>query len=232
MSGGVRGIQEERVAPSSSSNDGENVIQYHVDKPAQASSGSDPSTLEAQKATTLQADGETEGEAHSAFSKNEKRFIVFMISMASFFSPLSAQIYFPVMPTLVKNYHLTTALINLTITTYLILQGLAPSFIGTFADSGGRRPAYILAFTVYLAANIGLALQNSYAALMVLRCINGSGKRELHWTCVCGRYGGAGSWACHWRCFGEVSRLEKCFLVPGYHQWCLPGGVHDHDARD
>jgi hypothetical protein len=93
MSGGVREVQE-RVAPSSSSNDGENVIQYHVDKLAEASSGSDPSALEAQ-ATTLQADGETEGEAHSAFSKNEKRFIVFMITMASFFSPLSAQIYFP-----------------------------------------------------------------------------------------------------------------------------------------
>lgn len=175
MSGGVREIQEEGVAPSCSSNGGGNVIQYHVEKPAEASSGSDPSALEAQKAMTLEADGETDGGAHSAFSKKEKRFIVFMISMASFFSPLSAQIYFPVMPTLVENYHLTTALINLTITTYLILQGLAPSFIGTFADSGGRRPAYILAFTVYLAANIGLALQNSYVALMVLRCIQSAG---------------------------------------------------------
>lgn len=113
--------------------------------------------------------------AYSAFSQNAKHFIVFMVTMASFFSPLSGQIYYPVMPTLVHNYHLTTGLINLTITTYMILQGLAPSFMGTFADSGGRRPAYILAFTIYTAANIGLALQNSYAALMVLRCVQSAG---------------------------------------------------------
>ncbi|EAW10544.1 putative MFS transporter [Aspergillus clavatus NRRL 1] len=173
MSTGVREVQEGRAAASSSSNDGDNVIQYHhVDRPAEAASGSDPSALEAQKETTLQVDTE---QAHSAFTQNEKRFIILMISMASFFSPLSGQIYFPVMPTLVKNYHLTTALINLTITTYMILQGLAPSFMGTFADSGGRRPAYILAFAIYTAANIGLALQNSYVALMILRCVQSAG---------------------------------------------------------
>lgn len=115
------------------------------------------------------------GEFHSAFTRNTKLFIVTMISMASFFSPLSGQIYYPVMPTLVQNYHLSSALINLTITTYLILQGLAPSFMGTFADQCGRRPAYILAFAIYTAANFGLAFQNSYAALLVLRCLQSAG---------------------------------------------------------
>lgn len=39
----------------------------------------------------------------------------------------------------------------------------------------GRRPAYIIGFIIYIAANIGLALQNSYAALFVLRCIQSTG---------------------------------------------------------
>ncbi|KAJ5504353.1 hypothetical protein N7463_007227 [Penicillium fimorum] len=111
----------------------------------------------------------------SAFSKYEKLFIVVMVTFASFFSPLSGQLYYPIMPTLVRNYHLTPELINLTITTYMIFQGLAPSFMGTFADSGGRRPAYIISFAVYTAANIGLALQNSFAALLVLRCLQSAG---------------------------------------------------------
>lgn len=142
---------------------------------AAACGDSDPSAQEAQKETTPTAARQQEEEPHSAFSKHEKRFIVVMVTLASFFSPLSGQIYYPVMPTLVENYHLTTALVNLTITTYMILQGLAPSFMGTLADSGGRRPAYILAFTVYTAANIGLALQNSFAALLVLRCVQSAG---------------------------------------------------------
>ena len=55
------------------------------------------------------------------------------------------------------------------------MQGLAPTFIGTLSDDGGRRTAYITAFTIYAIANIGLALQNSYPALMVLRCVQSAG---------------------------------------------------------
>ena len=56
-----------------------------------------------------------------------------------------------------------------------IFQGLAPSVIGSLADSAGRRPAYTICFIIYIGANIGLALQNQYAALFVLRCIQSSG---------------------------------------------------------
>ncbi|KGO41425.1 Kynureninase [Penicillium expansum] len=58
---------------------------------------------------------------------------------------------------------------------FTIFQGLSPMFIGDFADKAGRRPAYIVCFTIYIAANIGLALQNNYAALFVLRCLQSAG---------------------------------------------------------
>lgn len=48
-------------------------------------------------------------------------------------------------------------------------------FLGSFADQTGRRPAYIICFVIYIASNIGLALQNNYAALIVLRCMQSSG---------------------------------------------------------
>ncbi|EXJ81370.1 hypothetical protein A1O3_07661 [Capronia epimyces CBS 606.96] len=112
---------------------------------------------------------------YTAFSNRAKWFIVIMTSMASFFSPLSGQIYFPVLPILSDNYHLSSSLINISITTYMIFQGITPSFMGTFSDASGRRPGYILAFAIYTGANIGLALQNSYAALLVLRCLQSAG---------------------------------------------------------
>lgn len=48
-------------------------------------------------------------------------------------------------------------------------------FLGSFADQTGRRPAYIICFIIYIASNIGLALQDSYAALIALRCLQSSG---------------------------------------------------------
>lgn len=58
---------------------------------------------------------------------------------------------------------------------YQIFQGLAPAFIGSFSDAEGRRPAYLICFIIYIAANIGLALQSDYAALLILRCVQSSG---------------------------------------------------------
>ncbi|OJJ51207.1 hypothetical protein ASPZODRAFT_56161 [Penicilliopsis zonata CBS 506.65] len=112
---------------------------------------------------------------YTTFSEHEKWLIVGMASAAAFFSPLSGQIYFPVLPVLTADYHLTSTLLNISVTTYMIFQGLAPSFMGTFSDASGRRPAYILAFIIYTAANIGLALQDSYAVLLVLRCVQSAG---------------------------------------------------------
>lgn len=112
---------------------------------------------------------------HSVFTRRQKLFVVTMTALASFFSPLSGQIYFPAIPQLADDYHTSTGKINLTITTYMILQGLAPTIMGTFGDTTGRRPAYIVTFTIYFAANIGLATQRSYVALLVLRALQSAG---------------------------------------------------------
>lgn len=47
--------------------------------------------------------------------------------------------------------------------------------IAGFSDNAGRRPAYIACFITYLAANLALGLQNNYAALLVLRCLQSGG---------------------------------------------------------
>lgn len=48
-------------------------------------------------------------------------------------------------------------------------------FLGSFADQTGRRPSYVICFIIYIISNVGLALQNSYAALIVLRCVQSAG---------------------------------------------------------
>ncbi|KAF7925228.1 hypothetical protein EAE99_006092 [Botrytis elliptica] len=56
-----------------------------------------------------------------------------------------------------------------------ILQAIAPAFIDGFSDSAGRRPAYIICFTVYIIFNIALALQNNYVTLLILRMVQSAG---------------------------------------------------------
>ena len=43
------------------------------------------------------------------------------------------------------------------------------------SDSSGRRPSFLICFVIFIAANIGLALQTNYAALLVLRMVQATG---------------------------------------------------------
>lgn len=112
---------------------------------------------------------------YSVFSRKEKLMIAFLASTSAVFSTISSFIYFPAITAMSKSLHVDVGMINLTVTSYFIVAGIAPAFIGDVADQSGRRLASLLSFTIYLGANIGLALQNSYPVLQVLRCLQSAG---------------------------------------------------------
>ncbi|TPX23112.1 hypothetical protein DIZ76_012434 [Coccidioides immitis] len=111
----------------------------------------------------------------SVFTETEKKWISYAASYAAMFSGLSTFIYYPAIVPLGRDLSVSLELINLTITSYLVVAGVAPAFMGDMADQTGRRPVYLLTFSLYVAANIGLALQSSFPALLVLRMVQSAG---------------------------------------------------------
>lgn len=113
--------------------------------------------------------------AFSAFSPRTKTFLLLMTAFATFFSPFSSFIYLPAITPIATAYGRSIADINLSVTLYQVMQAVAPLFFGDLSDQIGRRPVYVLTFVIYLGANVGLALQHSYAALLVLRALQSTG---------------------------------------------------------
>ncbi|MCJ1370525.1 hypothetical protein MMC20_001738 [Loxospora ochrophaea] len=111
----------------------------------------------------------------SVYSARQKKVIIVTGSFAAFFSPVSSNIYFPALITIAKDLHVSLSQINLTVTTYQVMQGIAPMIVAGLSDEAGRRPAYFICFTLYTAANLGLALQDSFASLMSLRLLQSAG---------------------------------------------------------
>ncbi|KAI0166548.1 major facilitator superfamily transporter [Xylariaceae sp. FL1272] len=111
----------------------------------------------------------------TVFTLLQKRGIVFLTALAGVFSPLSSFIFYPAITPIATDLHVSVGLVNLAITTYMIVSGVIPAVLGNAADKLGRRPIYIFALSIYFVANIGLAVQNSYAALLVLRMIQSAG---------------------------------------------------------
>ncbi|KAH8657820.1 major facilitator superfamily domain-containing protein [Xylariales sp. PMI_506] len=118
---------------------------------------------------------ESQGPPYTVLTRPYRLMLVTIVAMTGVVSPLTGAIYFPALNTLADDLGVSTSLINLSITTYQIFQGIAPSFIATFSDSRGRRPAFLIALAIYMVANLALALQSSYPALMVLRCLQSAG---------------------------------------------------------
>lgn len=134
---------------------------------------------------------ETAEVAYSVFTTTQKKVLVLSASLGAIFSPMSTTIYLPALNQIASDLKVDSTKINLTVTTFLvchllmivvrfliclqIMQGIAPMMVAGFSDTAGRRPTYNFCFTVYIAANIGLALQRNYAALLVLRCLQSAG---------------------------------------------------------
>ncbi|OHF02261.1 major facilitator superfamily transporter [Colletotrichum orchidophilum] len=143
---------------------GQNEISL-TDEPDRAIDQQDPESLTRQPS----------GPAFSVFSPSTKRWVAFMASVACFVPPMSANIYYPVLAPIADDLHVSVALVNLTVTSYMILQAISPTVFGDFGDMAGRRPAFLVAFSIYLVACVGLALQRNYAALLVLRMLQSGG---------------------------------------------------------
>jgi MFS family permease len=58
---------------------------------------------------------------------------------------------------------------NLTITAYLMMQGVAPLFWGPLSDSFGRRSVYLAAFSLYIISCIVLSISPTFAIMLFFR---------------------------------------------------------------
>lgn len=113
---------------------------------------------------------------YTVFTGCQKRVLIIVLMLTMLASPLTATIYFPLLPSLAQHFHVSIQSINLTITIYIIFQAISPLILATMSDTLGRRPVYLFIYALYTLANLGLSLnKRSYAGLLVLRAVQSFG---------------------------------------------------------
>ncbi|GAP82376.1 putative major facilitator superfamily transporter [Rosellinia necatrix] len=112
---------------------------------------------------------------YHAFPKSRKKLLIGIIGVAGLFSGLSSNIYFPSLDAIAKDLNVSLGAVSLTITSYLIIQGISPLFWGSLSDTMGRRPIYIASFAVYIISNIALSFSPNFAVLLVFRGLQAAG---------------------------------------------------------
>jgi multidrug resistance protein len=125
--------------------------------------------------TKISKDLTTSPEPYTIFTTPQKALIITIVSLAATLSGFASNIYFPALPQVANDLSVSSKLVNLTVTLYLIFQGLSPTIWGALADTRGRRVTYCSTLIIFLGACIGLAETRSYAQLLILRCVQSTG---------------------------------------------------------
>lgn len=137
--GGVRTPQELNTSSTAPLNQGTPIEPGHSKEDNVGLSSNQ--LLDLEKAPTAQDESprdmasvptvSTTGPVHSILGKYQELFIVFTTSLAGFFSPVSANIYFPALNSLARDLRVSNTLINLTLTAYLV-RSLSPPCVSSF----------------------------------------------------------------------------------------------------
>ncbi|KAI0849385.1 major facilitator superfamily transporter [Daldinia vernicosa] len=112
---------------------------------------------------------------YSVFSSRQRAIIIAIASIIGLLSPLSSNLYTPAIPSIADDLGVSKGSINLTVTSYLVLQGISPMLWSTIGDRVGRRPLYLITLLVYLGACIGLSFCRSFGLMIGLRAIQAIG---------------------------------------------------------
>lgn len=120
-------------------------------------------------------DEEEDEKPQSIFRRREKYVIVVLGGLSGFWSSISSPIYVPVLSQIENAFKVNELQVNITMVVYSIFQGLGPIVFSNLADSTGRRPIVLVCLLLYMVANVVIAVNTSFAGLIVLRCIQAFG---------------------------------------------------------
>ncbi|CAM1506380.1 Fc.00g060210.m01.CDS01 [Cosmosporella sp. VM-42] len=91
----------------------------------------------------------------SSFNAWQKRWIVFIAAFAGMFSPMSSFIFYPAITSIASSLHVGVNLVNLAITTYMVVSGVVPALLGNAADKPNVAPPLGPVLGGVVAARLG-----------------------------------------------------------------------------
>ncbi|KAF2102519.1 MFS general substrate transporter [Rhizodiscina lignyota] len=113
---------------------------------------------------------------YSAFPRSRRLFILIIVTIAGFFSPLCGAVYLPSLVLYTKIFRTTTSVINATVSVYMVVFAIAPLFGAASADYGGRKTVYLVTLAIFILSNILLAtIPPNIGALFTLRVFQALG---------------------------------------------------------
>lgn len=114
---------------------------------------------------------EDEKPPFTVFTKSDRFILLLIVATIGFWSTALTQVYFPAIPTITKYFGISSSVLNISVVTFLILQGLAPAVSSSLALYYGLRPVLVSSLLGFVAVCIAISQANAFWLLALLRCL-------------------------------------------------------------
>jgi MFS transporter, DHA1 family, multidrug resistance protein len=99
--------------------------------------------------------------------------LAILLGSLGLLGPFTIDTYLPSFPTIVKDFHTTASLVQISLTACLLGLGAGQLFIGPLSDVKGRRKPLLLFLCLYLLASLTCSLSPNIYFLIVARFVQG-----------------------------------------------------------
>ncbi|KAI1299715.1 major facilitator superfamily domain-containing protein [Xylaria venustula] len=115
-------------------------------------------------------------EPYTAYTPSRQLFIVIIVTLVGFFAPLCGAVYLPSLILFEDVFHVSSKVINATISVYTAIFAVTPLFGAPASDYLGRKGVYLVTMSIFLIANTLLAaIPPTIGGLFVLRVFQALG---------------------------------------------------------
>jgi DHA1 family bicyclomycin/chloramphenicol resistance-like MFS transporter len=108
---------------------------------------------------------------------------ILLLGSLTGFGAVTIDLYLPTLPAIARDYGVSAAAVQLTMSTFLVGMALGQLFFGPLSDRIGRRPTILIGCAVYVLASIGCVLAPNIEMLVAGRFFQALGCCAAMVTC-------------------------------------------------
>ncbi|MFN2744286.1 MULTISPECIES: MFS transporter [Bacillus] len=111
--------------------------------------------------------------------KLNSSFVLYLVCMSAFFASLNQNIYSPIIPLIRDSFHVSVAMVNLSVSLFIFITAVMQIILGSLVDFKGARFVVIASIILTVIATIGCAAAQDFTSFLIFRVLQAVGTAAL-----------------------------------------------------